>query len=172
MYRLAHPGHCPAQPAHGGFTLVETLVAALVLGFGVLGTALLFLHGVHANGSALLRSQAVELASDLGERIRANAAGRAAYALEALTAAHVAPACAVACTAAARAASDLGEWLELLAARLPAPRDGSAPARVGFEAGNPPHPDRYRIRIAWSDPHGDAVWHQELPLDLPPALAP
>jgi type IV pilus assembly protein PilV len=72
------PTPCPG--AHCGATLVETLVAALVLAVGVLGTALLFMHGVQANRAALLRTEAVALAFDMAERIRANRDAGAAYA--------------------------------------------------------------------------------------------
>jgi type IV pilus assembly protein PilV len=144
-----------------GVTLVETLVAALLLSTGVLGTAILFLHGLQANRAALLRSEAVFLAAELGERIRANRQGLSAYAADGG---------ATGAAAGERAALDLAQWRELLAARLPPPADGSEPSRVQFlPGGSPTRPDRYRIRIAWSEPGRDAIWTQQHVLDLLPA---
>jgi type IV pilus assembly protein PilV len=134
-----------------GVSLLETLVAALVLAMGVLGTALLFLHGLQLNRAALSRSEAVSLATDLAERIRANPAGRAAYA----------PGGRPAGAAGRRALADLAEWRSWIATYLPPPVDGSAASRVEFSpGGSPATPDRYRIRVAWSDPGSAAVWDQ------------
>lgn len=55
-----------------GFTLVESLVALVVLSIGLLGIAALYLDSLRASRTALYRTQAVNLASDIAERIRAN----------------------------------------------------------------------------------------------------
>lgn len=55
-----------------GFTLLEVLIALLVLSVGLLGLAGLQTRGLAAVHNAYLRSQAVLLARDMGERIRAN----------------------------------------------------------------------------------------------------
>lgn len=59
---------------HRGFSLVEVLVALLVLSIGLLGLAGLQAGSVQANNSAYLRSQATVLAYDLLDRMRANRA--------------------------------------------------------------------------------------------------
>lgn len=56
----------------GGFTLVEVLVALLVLSIGLLGLAGLQLSGLQGNHSAYLRSQVSVLAYDMIDRMRAN----------------------------------------------------------------------------------------------------
>jgi type IV pilus assembly protein PilV len=56
----------------GGFTLVEVLVAALVLAVGLLGLAGLQLASMKSNHSAYLRSQATVAAYDLLDRMRAD----------------------------------------------------------------------------------------------------
>jgi len=55
-----------------GVTLLEVLIALLVLSIGLLGHAKLQLFGVRANTNAYLRTQATALAHDFAERLRAN----------------------------------------------------------------------------------------------------
>jgi len=64
-----------------GFSLVEALVALLVLSIGLLGIAGLQLTGMRNNQAAYLRSQAVVLADDILERMRANRGTLGAYAV-------------------------------------------------------------------------------------------
>jgi len=59
----------------GGFTLIEVLVAVLVLALGLLGIAGLQAAGMQMNNSAYLRSQAAILAQDMADRARANTEG-------------------------------------------------------------------------------------------------
>lgn len=58
-----------------GFTLVEVLVALVVMAVGLLGIAGLYVEGLRAGRTAVYRSAAVNLASDMADRIRANPAG-------------------------------------------------------------------------------------------------
>ncbi len=57
-----------------GFTLIEILVAVLVLAVGLLGLVGLQTYGLHNNHSANLRTQATLLSYDITDRIRANRA--------------------------------------------------------------------------------------------------
>lgn len=61
-----------AAPKMRGFTLVEVLVALVILSVGLLGIAGLQLTGLRANQDAYLRSQANIIAQDVLERLRAN----------------------------------------------------------------------------------------------------
>jgi type IV pilus assembly protein PilV len=67
-------GACRVKPAgrQGGASLIEVLVAVVLLSLGVVGLAGLQFNGVKFNHSAYLRSQGVSLAYDLTDRIRAN----------------------------------------------------------------------------------------------------
>ena len=58
-----------------GFTLLEVLIAIVVLSIGLLGLAGLQVSGLKSNNSAYQRSQANLLANELLDRIRANRAG-------------------------------------------------------------------------------------------------
>ena len=55
---------------HSGFTLLEVLVAVLVLSFGLLGVAGLLLATVQNNTIASQRTTATFLAQDMADRIR------------------------------------------------------------------------------------------------------
>jgi type IV pilus assembly protein PilV len=62
-----------------GFTLVEALVALVVLSVGLLGVAKLVLGAVHADDSAYMRGQATQLAYELLDEMRANRPGAIAF---------------------------------------------------------------------------------------------
>ena len=94
-----------------GFSLVEALVALLVLSIGLLGIAGLQLTGMRNNQAAYLRSQAVVLADDILERMRANRGALGAYA--------VALADDPPTTPTTMAQIDLQAWLQTLNAVLP-----------------------------------------------------
>jgi type IV pilus assembly protein PilV len=57
---------------NGGFTLIEVLIAVLILSLGLLGMAGLQATSLKANSSAATRGQATLLAYDMIDRMRAN----------------------------------------------------------------------------------------------------
>jgi type IV pilus assembly protein PilV len=59
---------------NAGFTLIEVLIAMVVLAVGLLGLAGLQATSLRNNQSAYNRSQATHLAYDMSDRIRANQA--------------------------------------------------------------------------------------------------
>ena len=63
----------------GGFSLIELLVAVLVMGVGILGVGALQLLSLQDNRAALSRVEAVNLAWDMLDRIRANPEARLSY---------------------------------------------------------------------------------------------
>ncbi len=65
----------PSKPAQAGFTMLEVLVAMVILSIGLLGLAGLQATGLQANHSAYLRSQAAFLAYDILDIMRANREG-------------------------------------------------------------------------------------------------
>ncbi len=63
-----------------GFTLIEVLVALVVMTVGMLGVAVLFVEGLRLNRTSMYRANAVALATDMAGRIRANPDINAGYA--------------------------------------------------------------------------------------------
>jgi type IV pilus assembly protein PilV len=62
----------PISQMMGGFTLLEILVALIILSVGLLGLAGLQASGLRSNHSGYLRSQATLLAYEMTDRMRAN----------------------------------------------------------------------------------------------------
>ena len=99
-----------------GFSIVEVLVALVVLSIGMLGIAALYVESLRAGRTAVYRTQAVNLASDMADRIRANRNARDAYALAANdspTVQDCAPPTPVVCTEAELAEDDMARWRAL-----------------------------------------------------------
>lgn len=104
-----------------GFTLLETLVALLVLAIGALGLLTLASASTGSQQEALFRLRAVAAIDDLAGRVRANPAGLPAYADQAAAGdcrSGLSPASA--CTPVRLAADDLFEWRARHVAFLPA----------------------------------------------------
>lgn len=62
----------PASRTQSGFSLIELLIAVLVLAIGLLGVAALQTNALKHNQSALQRSQATMLAYSIMDAMRAN----------------------------------------------------------------------------------------------------
>lgn len=58
----------------GGFTLIEVMVAIVILSFGLLGVAGLMVNGLQFTHSAQQRAAATQLAYDMIDRMRSNQA--------------------------------------------------------------------------------------------------
>lgn len=134
-----------------GFSLVEVLVALVLLSIGLLGLAGLQTRGVRDNHGAYLRTQATLCVKDLVDRMRANRP--AALAGDYDIAFGV-----VAAGGEAVAAQDLNQWQQNLA-QLPGPGQG----RVVVDKTS----RRVLIDVAWDDSRGAAdraVLHLETEL--------
>ena len=68
-----------AMRRNGGFTLVEAMVALIVLSVGLLGIAALYVETLRANRTSLHRTEAVNLATDIADRMRSNRLPADAY---------------------------------------------------------------------------------------------
>lgn len=102
----------------GGFTLLEVLVALLVLSIGLLGLASLQATTSRYNYSAFLRSQATSLAYDMADRMRANRDEALAGSYDVSTFPSTAPVCGVVAGSDV-AARDISGWQSALACSLP-----------------------------------------------------
>lgn len=96
------------RAAQHGVTMVEVLVAVVVLALGLLGLAGLQASGLRVGQSSLYRTQAAQLAFDMADRLRANPDGVAAGAYD-RTLTDVAP------TGTTLPELELREWLQRLA---------------------------------------------------------
>ena len=111
-----------------GFSLVEVLVAMLVLSIGLLGLAALQTTSMKFNTDSYNRTQATYFAYDIIDRMRANSTAVAdggAYDIETTPAAaaflvSTDPACDTSsCNSASMAAYDLGKWYKRMSLVLP-----------------------------------------------------
>ncbi len=115
-------------PRQTGMSLVEVLVALLVLGIGVMGYAALQLNAVKMTEDTYARSQALAIARDLVERMRSNIEAADSYtAASAWTGDPVAQSCFAAtpdatarlCTPANMAAADIYQIRQTAQTMLP-----------------------------------------------------
>ncbi len=107
-----------AQPASAdGFSLIEVLVALVVLSVGLLGLAALQSTAVEFNHDAYLRSQATILAYDIADRMRANREEATDEAYDSSFAGTL-PACTDA-VAGTVVQQDIGAWRRALVCSLP-----------------------------------------------------
>ena len=61
-----------SQKYSQGFSLIEVLVAVLIVGVGILGVAGMQVVSLQQNRNVLLRDQALQAANDILDRMRAN----------------------------------------------------------------------------------------------------
>lgn len=134
MPMLSHPFR-----KETGATLIEVLVAMVVLAIGLLGLAGLQATSIQSNHSAYYRSQATLLAGDLADRMRANRT-------EALTDAYLIdfPTSSTENSVSGTSAQkDVAEWLNQLALTLP---DGTGKVEKNGTL--------VTISIRWNDTRG------------------
>lgn len=137
------------RPAQAGFTMVEVLVALVVLAIGLLGIAALYLNSLQSGRTAIYRTQAVNLAADLADRIRANRTAQAAYGTLFADTEVAVPACdgTGGCSDADLAATDLSRWKATLDERLP---NGQGQVVVTLPVG-PGEPANYVVVVRWAE---------------------
>jgi type IV pilus assembly protein PilV len=112
-------------PPPRGVTLIEALIAIIILSMAALGYAALQVRGLSSNASAMWRSKAVLLAGEAADRLRANAPGvTAGHYNDRVTLTEICPSPPVCvsgttCTAAQMAQDDFIQWRCKLQAALP-----------------------------------------------------
>jgi len=140
-----------------GFTLIEVLIAVLVLAIGLIGLAGIQAGGLQMNDSAYMRSQASILAQDIADRARANTRGFRNGAYDDPSAG-ITSSCQTrdGCTAKEMAQTDVKVWQDSVAALLPDGegticRDGNSPDS-GSSASSPAcNGGEYVVKIWWTD---------------------
>jgi type IV pilus modification protein PilV len=144
-----HMNHMRTRNTQTGFGLVESLVALVVVSVGMIGIAALYGQGLGAGRTALFRTQAVNLAADMADRIRVNRLGGPSYGGAAADN-NCDPGGNTNCSAAEMAAHDLFVWQAAVAAQMP-----NGVGTVQFLGTTPP---TYTISVDW----------QEVGIDVPP----
>lgn len=138
-----------------GFSMVEVMVALVVLAVGMLGIAGVYVTTLRSSGSAISRLQAVTLAGDMADRIRANRWARATYTN---ATGEVQKECNAAgnCTRDQMALHDVFLWQQQIDDLLPGDPQGTVQFVQGVP-GPPKTPDSYTITVSWKEPgSGDA----------------
>lgn len=133
----------PRRRTVQGFTLIEVLIALVIMSIGMLGIAGLYVHSMQAGRTSLFRHHAVTLAGDVADRIRANPRAVAAY-----VAAGANNNCidgGIDCTPAQMAANDILLWDQQAANTLP---NGT----VNIVVNNAIVPPTYQITVTWTEP--------------------
>jgi len=126
-----------------GFSLVEVLIALIIMSVGMLGIASLYVHGLQAGRTSLFRHNAVTLVGDVADRMRANPTGANAY-----TGVGDDNGCingGIDCNAAEMAAHDILLWEEQAEDTLP-----NGDVTITFD--NSVNPPIYTIAITWNEP--------------------
>lgn len=129
-----------------GFSLVEVLVALIIMSVGMLGIATLFVQSMQAGRTSMFRHHAVTLAGDIADRIRANP--RAGIAYQGDGGDNGCIATGKNCSEAAMAANDIFLWDAQVSESLPA-----GDVTVTFD--DTTAPPEYTIRIDWDEPGED-----------------
>ena len=125
----------------GGFSLVEGLVALLVLSVGLLGLAQLHTKGLRYMQNAKSVGLASNLAMDMAERIRANSEGAGDGGYDNVTGTETDPGCST-CTPAQRAQKDAFEWNQAIDTALGASSTGT----VTIDANG-----IYTVTVTWTE---------------------
>ncbi|MGH8397370.1 MAG: type IV pilus modification protein PilV [Gammaproteobacteria bacterium] len=143
---------------HGidGFSLLEVLIALVILSVGLLGVAGLMSTTLKSNDSAYMQSQATTLAYNMIDRMRANIVETNAltynFAMPAApSAATYTTACTnTVCSSANLATYDMGQWEYDLAAKLPQGR-GSITTASSATSTYPAAVYTVTVKVLWND---------------------
>lgn len=125
-----------------GFSLIEVLVALLVLSVGLLGLAALQATGIKFNHQSYQRTQATLLTYEIIDRMRANPSSLASYslAINSTTPSYTTDCATSACTAAELAVYDLNKWRNAISTAIGSTRSSVANSGV-----------LYTISIEWQE---------------------
>ena len=133
--------HLRASHREHGFSLVEVLIALIIMSVGMLGIASLYVQSMQAGRTSMFYHQAVTLAGDVADRIRANPLARDAY-----EGAGGAQGCVSTgnCDEDEMAANDIAVWTDQATTSLP-----SGQVTIAFADLEPPE---YTITVDWDEP--------------------
>jgi len=139
-----------------GVSMVEALVALVIISVGMLGIAGLYLSSLQAGRSANLRMQAVNLATDMADHIRANKVGLANYKALAADKGTSHDCVTASCSPKDMAENDIYVWKREISAALPANANGTLTyTDVATVDPTKVPPDRCEVLITWREAGSD-----------------
>jgi len=141
-----------------GFSLVEVLIALIIMSVGMLGIASLFVQSMQAGRTSMFRHHAVTLAGDVADRIRANPRAGIAYA--GLGGDNGCVATGNDCDEAAMAANDIFLWDQQVTDSLP-----NGNVTVAFD--DTVIPPLYTITVDWDEPGEDPMSPLNYTINIP-----
>ena len=144
-----------------GFSLVEVLIALVIMSVGMLGIAGLYVQSMQAGRTATFRHHAVTLAGDVADRIRANPGAGDTYALPG-GADNGCVALGTNCSGPDMAEHDVFLWTEQAQESLP-----SGQVTVTFDGAVTPA--TYQIDIEWIEAGEDLDYSINIPVMIPGA---
>jgi type IV pilus assembly protein PilV len=133
-----------------GFSLVEVLIALIIMSVGMLGIAGLYVQSMQAGRTSMFRHHAVTLAGDVADRIRANPRAGVNYA--GVGADNGCVGTGANCNEVAMAANDIFLWDQQVTESLP-----GGNVTVTFD--DTVVPNEYTIRVDWVEP-GENLFYQ------------
>ncbi len=170
--RRAHPRRVIGPYLPGGFTLLEVLISLFILSVGMLGMAALQARAISFNTQAYNHGQAIALAYDIADRIRANPTESASgfYGVAANLSSATDQGCnspTANCSTTELAIQDLYEWSQSLANSLPNGGgsiclDSNPADAVSCDGAG----DTYTITVTWDEPNESGVTSRSYALRL------
>jgi type IV pilus assembly protein PilV len=144
-----------------GFSLVEVLIALVIMSVGMLGIAGLYVQSLQAGRTSLLRHHAVTLAGDVADRIRANPTAGVAYAGPEPGTPNNCIAGGTDCNPAEMAGDDIRLWKQQARDTLP-----SGDVVITFTAPDPSLGIMpvYQIDVQWNEPEGPQLFSITIPV--------
>lgn len=139
-----------------GFTLVEVLIALIIMSVGMLGIASLYVQSMQAGRTSLLRHNAVTLAGDVADRIRANRTAGDVYE-DPAGADHDCITGDTNCSAPQMAMQDILIWKRQAQDTLP-----NGDVLIGYNSlATPP---TYTIQVTWDEPGQEQNYTVQIPV--------
>jgi len=135
------------QRHQSGFSLVEVLIALVVMSVGMLGIAGLYVQSLQAGRTSMFRHHAVTLAGDVADRIRANPIAGIAY-IDPVGANNNCVLGGADCTAVQMAANDIFLWKDQAQNSLP-----GGDVTIVFVPAAGFVPPTYQITVSWTEPN-------------------
>ncbi len=151
-----------ANRRQAGFSLIEVLIALVIMSVGMLGIAGLYVESMQAGRTSILRHNAVTIASDVADRIRANPTAGVAY--EGPGGDNFCVLGTDECNPLQMAANDIDLWKDQAEDMLP---DGD----VAITYDDTVIPPTYRIDITWVEAEENLSYSILIPVVASPLVA-